>query len=196
MDVILEGRLIRLRPLEANDAELTFQWRHSERAQYLNPGAPSIEAQREWILRNVQSGDMNFIIEYKEVPVGMIALVDINYIHRSFSVGRLLIGDEATVGNAPVVFDTETVLLDYAFETLNMHSMYGEVMGTNTGVLKLRKYLRYQQAGVFKEHYCVNGEYVDSVLFSLLKDDYYKRCRRIMKATIDMYFKSHSGEGM
>lgn len=194
MDIILNGRLTRLRPLQAQDADRTFRWRHSERAQYLNTGAASIEGQREWILRNAQSGDMNFIIEYQKVPVGMIALVDINHIHHSCSVGRLLIGDEATVGNAPVVFDAETVLLDYAFETLNMHSIYGEVMGTNTGVLKLRKYLHYQQAGVYKDHYCVNGKYVDAVLFSLLKDDYYKGCRRIMKATIDMYFISQSSE--
>ena len=196
MDVILKGRLITLRPLRTSDAELTFQWRHSERAQYLNSGAASVEAQREWILRNAQSGDMNFIIEYQKISVGMIALVDINHIHHSFSVGRLLIGDEATVGNAPVVFDAETILLDYAFETLNMHSMYGEVMGTNTGVLKLRKYLHYQQAGVYKEHYYVDGKYVDAILFSLLKDDYYKKCRRIMKSTIDMYLKSIPSEAI
>lgn len=191
MDVILKGRLITLRPLRTSDAELTFQWRHSKRAQYLNSGAASVEAQREWILRNAQSGDMNFIIEYHDKPVGMIALVDINHVHHSCSVGRLLIGDDSEVGNAPIVFDAETVILDYAFENLGMHSIYGDVMGTNTGVLKLRRYLHWEQAGVYREHFLVNGQYVDAVLFSLLKDDYYKGCRRIMKATIDAYLKGH-----
>ncbi len=64
-------------------------------------------------------------------------------------------------------------------------------MGTNIGVLKLRRYLHWEQAGVYREHFLVDGQYVDAVLFSLLKDDYYQRCRRIMSATIDAYLRVH-----
>lgn len=190
-DIVLLGSIVRLRLLKEQDAEITFRWRHSARAKYLNRGAATVEEQRNWILRNAASGDLNFVIEYQEKPVGMISLVDIDHTNHSCSTGRLLIGEEEIVGNVPVVFDAERVLLDYAFEELNIHSIYGPVMGTNTGVLKLRRYLHYQQAGVYKDHYFVDGNYVDAILFSLLKDDYYKKCRRIMQATIDLYLKQN-----
>ncbi len=190
-DTVLFGNIVRLRILREQDAEITFRWRHGERAKYLNRGAATIEEQRNWILRNAESGDKNFVIEFQGSPVGMISLVDIDNTNHSCSTGRLLIGEEETVGNAPVVFDAEKALLDYAFEELNIHSIYGPVMGTNTGVLKLRRYLHYQQAGVYKDHYFVDGKYVDAILFSLLKDDYYKKCRRIMQAVVDLYLKQN-----
>ena len=188
-DIVLFGNIVRLRLLREQDAEITFRWRHSERAKYLNQGATTVEEQRNWILRNAESGDLNFVIEFQRSPVGMLSLVDIDHTNHSCSTGRLLIGEEVVVGNAPVVFDAERVLLDYAFEELRIHSIYGPVMGTNTGVLKLRRYLHYQQAGVYKDHYFVDGKYVDAILFSLLKDDYYKKCRRIMQAAVDLYLK-------
>lgn len=190
-DIVLLGNIVRLRLLQERDAEITFRWRHSERAKYLNRGAATVEAQRKWILGSAESGDLNFIIEYRGESVGMISLVDIDHTHHSCSTGRLLIGEEKAVGNVPVVFDAEMALLDYAFEKLHIHSIYGPVMGTNTGVLKLRRYLRYQQAGVYKDHYFVDGKYVDAILFSLLKDDYYKKCRRILQATVGLYLKQN-----
>ena len=192
-DVVLQGRLVKMRLLKPKDAEITFAWRNSQRAQYLNRGATDVESQRRWIINSENNGDLNFVIEYKKTPVGMLSLCDINPRNHSFIMGRELLGEPEIIGNAPVVFESEILILDYAFEKLGMHSSYGDVMGTNTGMLKMRRFLRWNRSGIFKEHFFVNGEYVDAVLFSLLKDDYYSTTRKIMQSMVDMYLKNSEG---
>ncbi|MBR1672222.1 MAG: GNAT family N-acetyltransferase [Fretibacterium sp.] len=187
MEISLQGGLVRLRILRADDAELTLRWRNGARTQYLNKGAQDVDAQRRWILRSEAEGDLNFVMEYQGAAVGMISLYAINRAHRSVVMGRLLIGEAEAVGNAPVVFDAERLIMDYAFEQLNMHSICGDVVASNVAVVKMRRYLRWHQDGVIPEHFYIDGRYVDAVLVSVLKDDYYKNCRRILQAAVDLY---------
>ena len=193
MDVVLQGRLVKMRLLKPEDAEITLAWRNSQRAQYLNRGAKDVESQRRWIINSENNGDLNFVIEYKKTPVGMLSLYDMNPRNQSFVMGRELLGEPKFIGSAPVAFESEILILDYAFEKLGMHSTYGDVMGTNLGMLKMRRFLRWNRSGLFKEHFFVNGEYVDAVLFSLLKDDYYSKTRKILQSTVDMYLKNLEG---
>ena len=193
MDVVLHGRLVKMRLLKPEDAEITLAWRNSQRAQYLNRGATDVESQRRWIINSENNGDLNFVIEYKKTPVGMLSLYDMNPRNQSFVMGRELLGEPKFIGSAPVAFESEILILDYAFEKLGMHSTYGDVMGTNLGMLKMRRFLRWNRSGLFKEHFFVNGEYVDAVLFSLLKDDYYSKTRKILQSTVDMYLKNLEG---
>lgn len=190
MNICLVGKVIKLRPLKIDDAEITLRWRTGHRAKYLNKGAKTLEDQKKWILQSEENGDLNFLIEYKDKGVGMISLYEINHTHHSLILGRLLIGEEEFVGNAPVVFESEMLAMDYAFETLNMHSIYGDVMSSNTGVIKLRKYLHWHEDGRIKEHFCVDGEYQDAVLYSILKNDYYKGCRRILENMTNFFERS------
>lgn len=173
----LTGNITSLRKLNVCDAEVTLGWRLGSRARYMNRGAQSVSEQEKWIAARELAGDLNFIIEHQQQPVGMIALHDISVLHHSAIIGRFLIGEQAFVGNAPVAFEAERLLLDYAFQTLKLHKIYGDIREDNQGVVKLRKYLGYHFDGILREHYYNGSEYVNGVMVSLLEGEYWKCCR-------------------
>lgn len=175
--MVLKGSVATLRPLAAADAEITLKWRLSTRARYLQRGARTTEEQRAWIASKLATNELNFIIEYKDKPVGMIALLEINQIHKSVEMGRLLIGEEDWVGKAPVAFEADLMLCDYAFDTLKMHKIYGDVLEDNQGMLRTRFYLGYKNDGVLREHYFFDGVFKNTIAVSILEDEYRMICR-------------------
>lgn len=183
--MIFNGKISRLRPITVDDAEVTLKWRLSERAKLMQRGANSVEEQKAWIASKLNSDEVNCIIEYKGVPVGMIALHDINKRHNNAILGRLLIGEEGIVGNAPVSFDAELMLCDYAFNQLKMHKIYGDVVEGNHAMLKLRLYLGYKQDGILRDALNFDGVYKNVHAISLLEDEYNKKCRPKLVSLID-----------
>ncbi len=175
--MILKGTITTLRSITADDAGITLGWRQGDRAKLLQRGAQTLEEQRAWIAAKLETKELNFIIEYEAKPVGMIALHDINHIHKSVQMGRLLIGEEEWVGKAPVAFEADLLVSDYAFDVLKMHKIYGDVMEDNIGMLKTRFYLGYKQDGVLRDHYLYDGVYKNTVAVSIIEDEYRKICR-------------------
>jgi len=188
-DIVLMGDITKLRELTTNDAEVSLGWRLGDRARYLNKGAQTVSEQENWIVSREAAGDLNFIIEYCNKPVGMIALHDISVTHRSAVMGRFLIGEQALVGNAPVAFEAELLLLDYAFNILQLHKVYGDIREDNLGVIKLRKYLGYNCDGVLRDHYHNGINYVNAVAVSMLEDEYWEFCRPKLKDMIEFSLK-------
>jgi len=182
--MILKGKLATLRPITEEDANITLAWRQSDRAKLLQRGAKTIDEQKAWIAAKLKTNELNFIIEYKDKSVGMIALHDISHIHKSVQMGRLLIGEEKWVGKAPVAFDADLLLCDYAFDVLKMHKIYGDVMEDNHGMIKTRFYLGYKQDGILRDHYIYDGVYKNTVALSLLEKEYRKICRPKLVALI------------
>ncbi len=185
--MILAGKFARLRPIVEDDAAITLKWRTSQRARYLQPGAVTVEQQRSWIASHLDADEHNWIIEYKGHPVGMIALYDINKGHRSATIGRFLIGEEAFVGRAPVGFETDLLVSDFAFDQLQLHRIHGPVMEDNEAVIQTRLYLGYVKEGVSREHYIYHGEFKDAVMFGLLEDEYRRTCRPRLESLIRLF---------
>lgn len=184
--MIFKGSLAILRPITEDDAQITLGWRLGSRAKYLQRGANTIDEQRAWIAAKLKTNELNYIIEYKGKPVGMIALHDINNSHKSVQLGRLLVGEEKLVGKAPVAFDAELMLCNYAFDVLKMHKIYGDVMEDNFGMLKTRLYLGYKQDGVLRDHYMYDGVHKNTVAISLLEEEYRMICRPKLLQLIKM----------
>jgi len=185
--VILKGDIATLRPITVDDAELTLAWRNSARARLLQRGATTVDAQRAWIAAKLKTHELNFIIEYSGRPVGMIALHDISHLHKSVQMGRLLVGEEKFVGRAPVAFEAELMLCDYAFDVLNMHKIYGDIMEDNHGMLKTRFYLGYKQDGILRDHYVYDGVFKNTIAVSILEQEYRKVCRPKLVSLIKMF---------
>lgn len=169
---ILEGSFVRLRPLVASDASVTFRWRSSSRAKYLNQGAQTIAEQREWI-QNRPKTELNFLISLvNETPVGMISLIDINFTHMHAEPARFLIGEEALVKGVPAAAETVLLLYKFAFDDLKLERLYGTIAQENTLMIKWQKFLGMREEGRLRRHYCINGKMQDAVCFGLLVSEY------------------------
>ncbi len=60
-------------------------------------------------------------------------------------------------------------VLKYGFNEMDLHRIEALVSPTNIPSLKLIKHFSFQEEGLLKEHYFVNGKFDDSIIFSLLK---------------------------
>ncbi len=183
----LEGQICRLRPIRMDDAAQTLGWRLSDRARHLQRGAKTVEEQQKWIEEKSTTSDKNYIIDYMSRSVGMIALYDINLASKSLQMGRFLIGEQDYVGCAPVAFEAELLLSDYAFDDMGMHKIYGDVMEDNHSMLKMRAYLGYQKEGILRDHYIYNGEYKNTTAISILEDEYRSVCRPRLQSLINLF---------
>lgn len=186
---VLSGGDVRLRPISIDDAEITLRWRQGKRGRYLQAGASTVDQQRAWIAGRTGATERNWIIEFQYAPVGTIALHDINLRHRSAILGRLLIGEVSRVGNAPVFFQAELLVCDFAFEQLRLHKLYGGILEGHDAMLRTREFLGYHRDGVLREHLFVAGQFRNWIAVSLLESEYRETCRPKLSKLIQAYAK-------
>ncbi|MFZ5542148.1 MAG: GNAT family N-acetyltransferase [Pseudomonadota bacterium] len=168
----LVGDFVNLRPLQIEDAELTFGWRQSGRATLLNQGAQTVEQQARWIASRPRS-EYNFIIETKSHrPIGMLSLSGVDEVNRRGEPGRFLIGDEAGAQGIPAAAEAMKLLYELAFDRLRLLRVCGTVASDNTLMIKWQRYLGMVEEGRLREHYFINGRFQDAVFFGLLEREY------------------------
>jgi ribosomal-protein-alanine N-acetyltransferase len=63
-------------------------------------------------------------------------------------------------------------LIDFAFHTLNLHRIEADVDEENTGSLGILYKLGFQREGLFRDRWCVYGEWQQSIMLGLLKQDW------------------------
>jgi len=66
-------------------------------------------------------------------------------------------------------------VIDFAFNTLELHRIEADVDTKNTGSLGLLEKLGFSREGLFRERWRVYDEWQDSVMFGLLKQDWQTR---------------------
>lgn len=71
-------------------------------------------------------------------------------------------------------FATEAmkITIDYLFNSLNKHRIIGSVDPRNTNSIRLLERLNFRKEAHFKESLFINGEWVDDVIYGLLKSDW------------------------
>jgi diamine N-acetyltransferase len=185
-NVTLKGEFVNLRPLVVEDAEITLQWRLSERAKLLNKGAENLEQQKRWIASRPDD-EYNFVIELKNgKPVGMLSIAHIEKTHRRCEPTRFLIGDEESSQGLPVAVEAMKLLYGFIFDTLKLRRIGGTVVQDYPLMAKWQKYLGMKQEGILREHYYINGHFQDAIVLGLLEEEYRKISLPRMNALIAM----------
>ena len=146
-----------------NDSEVT---RFQDKGTFPN----TIDKQREYYdtLKKSQS-DVLFAIILNEnnMHIGNIGLHDINYIHRFAKMGILL--GERKYWNKGYATKCVLKIIDYAFNTLNLHKLIVIVLANNTGSIKVFEKCGFTPEGQIKHVFFKNGEYSDAIIFGLEK---------------------------
>lgn len=181
---VLRGEFINLRPLQVADAELTFHWRHAQRAKFLNVGAASVEQQAAWIAGR-PSSEHNFVIELKSGhALGTLSLTGIDQVNRHGESGRFLIGDEEAAKGVPAAVEAMRLLYELAFEQLGLVRICGIVAANNPLMIKWQKYLGMKEEGRLRNHLCQDGVFHDAIFLGLLVEEYHNTSLPRMKVLI------------
>ena len=136
-NIVLSGWNCRLRPVKISDSEFIVKVRNQDFAKgFIHATDMSIERQNEWTMQYLRRpNDYYWIVENisENRAVGTYGLYDI-------------IGDLGMPGRMVLVPDSGIVLAalpilvrEFAFEALNLKRLVGNVVPTNTNVIRLSK---------------------------------------------------------
>jgi len=144
------GTDVLLRPLERTDVPVLRRWMNDpETTRYLLRTFPLMEKEEEEWVDGLSKTKNNFvfgIIRKKEKQlIGSIGLHNIHWPHRTATTGTW-IGDKSLRGHG---YGTEAkmLLLDFAFNALDLYAILSRVMAHNEQSLAYGKKCGYEEVG-------------------------------------------------
>ena len=141
------GDRIILRLLEQNDLPLTLLWRNQDKIRkwFINTDVIQEDKHLAWFERYMKlDNEFIFVILAKDLdnlPVGQISLYNINWEISRAEYGRLMIGHPIAKGKG-YARQATTLLLDFAFNTLDLNEVFLEVKSDNKSAIAI-----YESAG-------------------------------------------------
>ncbi|GAB3136067.1 spermidine N1-acetyltransferase [Tsukamurella serpentis] len=113
--------------------------------------------------------ERRFVIEADGQPVGLVELVEINFIHRNCEFQ--IIVTQASQGRGYAGIATRKAL-DHAFRILNLHKVYLYVDVANERAAHIYRKAGFVQEGLLREEFFANGGYRDASLMAIFQRDF------------------------
>lgn len=186
---------VRLTPLEYSDLDCVHQWHNDAELRDLTMGfrlPVQREVVRHWIEGLTSVSNTNrvvYCIRYRDQSAGLVQLHHISAQDRRGELG-IFVG-EPKVRGLGLGFVAGTLVLDFAFNGLNLHRVDLEVATSNTAAIALYERLGFAAEGIRRQAYFADGQYHDSQLYGLLAAEYsaaipaeaHRLCATLPKAT-------------
>jgi RimJ/RimL family protein N-acetyltransferase len=172
------GDTVRLRGIDKEDLPLFVSWLNDpDVRRYLSLYTPLSNAQEvKWFedLANHCLAEQPLMIEVQNEK-GWKAVGDISYINvdqqsRNAELG-VFIGDKEFWGKG-IGTKAISLMLDYGFKTLNFHRVYLRVFAPNQRGVHCYEKIGFKHEGNMREAYFLDGEYVDVLFMSILKEEW------------------------
>jgi RimJ/RimL family protein N-acetyltransferase len=157
-------------------------------------GAKTIREQTEWIECRPEN-ELNFIIELtsRELPVGMLSLIEIDMTAGTAEPARFLLGEREECNGTPVAVEAMKILYSVAFDMLKLNSLHGTILERNNQMRKWQRYLGMKEVGLVKRKALINGCEENLVGVTLTRCDYAKVARPNMDRLISLGTRVLSG---
>lgn len=166
----LSGERVTLRPAEQDDAQF-LQRAYNDTALRTPLGftRPSNESQTEDAIESRAENDdtIELLVCVDDEPAGSLRLEMLSWTRPIISYW--LVPERHGDGYAT---EAVTLFLDYVFETFEKRGIYAFTTETNEPSRRLLEKLGFTQEGRFREDRFENGEYVDSIHFGLLREEW------------------------
>lgn len=174
--VLLTSRL-RLRPLSLEDSLDVFKihsdpqtveyWGHDVLSG-VTQAQELIKGNLEW----VESGQsVYWAIEWRDRKglIGTCTLFKMDEQNRHAEVGYILNREFWGQG---VMTEALSAMVDYAFNTLDLHRLEADTDPNNVASLALLEKFGFKREGLFRERWWVHGKWLDSDMLGLLRSEY------------------------
>ncbi|MBO9597782.1 MAG: GNAT family N-acetyltransferase [Cohnella sp.] len=171
----LEGTKVYLRPIELADTDWYFASLYDKNTRKFT--GTQKHYSREQIARYIEgksqdsSSVLLLIATCKDDRlVGDIAIQNIDTMNRNANI-RIAINNDAYQGKG---YGTEALrlMLDYGFGILNLHRIELNVFSYNERAMHVYEKLGFKREGVQREALFYDHQYYDSILMSILEDEY------------------------
>lgn len=167
---------VKLRAVEPQDIDCIFKWENDHTLWHLsNTLIPFSKFDLEQYVMNAdkdiyQVKQLRLMIDYSQEgqskAIGCIDLFDFDPTHKRAGIGILIDDNEQNKGYASIALD---LIIDYAFNTLNLHQLYCNIEEDNKKSLSLFKKKHFQEIGVKKDWNLRNGKWINEYILQLIK---------------------------
>jgi UDP-4-amino-4,6-dideoxy-N-acetyl-beta-L-altrosamine N-acetyltransferase len=173
------GNLVVLEKPNKESMSLLLEWRNNpkHRKYYREYKETSIEDQLNWYENILLKDDSwhHFIVKPLDNLNKIIGVVFLNHIHPIYRTGEfgITLGDPE-YRNKGYGKDMLLTLIEYGFNQLNLNRIWCEVYSNNESIHLYRK-IGFKDEGILRQHVFKDGEYLDSYILGMLKNEYNER---------------------
>jgi RimJ/RimL family protein N-acetyltransferase len=169
----MAGRRCYLSPLDPEEAEKYVGWLSDmEVAQYLKVSYRiiSLDSEREILEKFARQGDHFAIVDVKtDELIGGCGLLNLDSVNRSSEVG-IFIG-EKSYWNKGYGEEALRLLLDYAFNILNLESLMLNVYSFNTRAIRCYRKVGFREIGRRRRAKRIQGRIYDVIYMDILAEE-------------------------
>lgn len=178
--MLLRGSRVRLTALTQNDLPTVIQWHQNPEFLRLFdalPAYPKTEAVLAQWLDDTHKATDAFLFAIRTLDsaelIGYVELDGILWTHQVTGVS-IAIGEAKQWGKG---YGTEAMqlVLQFAFDELNLHRVQLTVFSYNERAIALYEKLGFQREGVHREHLQRDGKRYDMYLYGLLRSEWEDR---------------------
>lgn len=170
----------KLRYMAETDLLQVLQWRNSDRVRpnMFNDKLITLEEHREWHQRiKYDSTVKYFIFEYKNNPIGVINISDLNS-HSNECTWGFYIGETLVPRGSGTVMGY--LALEYTFALEGIGKVVGHVLALNPASIRFHTRLGFVEIGKLTARAFKKGKYEDVIVMSLLNEEW-KRVKQNIK---------------
>jgi len=168
--VSLNSKQVILRPIEKTDLLLFQKWMNDQGTnKYLTSYLPKrIDDEEEWYKKTIGSStDIVFSIVVGNKCIGTMGIHCINYRNGTAITGAFI--GEAEYRCKGYGSEAKMLLLNYAFNTLNLRKIKSSVLDFNKRSAAYSKKCGYRVEGKLKKEVFINGRYADLIQLAVFK---------------------------
>lgn len=175
-EYFITGNSVGLRGMIRDDLPVYRQWLANEKVnQYLEMGwKPLADIELEAVYKEATESQITVVFVVCDLetnkPVGTTGLYLIHWPGRRAQF-RILLGEPGCYNRG---FGTEVtrLVVDYGFNILNLETIYLGTNAENQGALKCYENAGFIREGVNRKFVYRNGRYYDSVMMSVIREDW------------------------
>lgn len=164
---------MRLRKLEVKDIDFMLEWMHDDNVieffsvSFLDK---TKEDAKNFILNSFDDNNQNFaIVNDNDEYQGTISLKNIDYKNKNAEYAISIRSSAMGKGISKIATD---MLLDYAFNELNLYKVYLCVATDNVRAIKFYKKYGFMYDGKFKNHIIRNNCFIDLEWYYILNNNF------------------------
>ncbi|PTS94492.1 N-acetyltransferase [Pedobacter sp. HMWF019] len=116
-----------------------------------------------------QQKEISFAILFEQVVVGRIGLHHLNMLNRSGAIGYWLVKEAEGKG---IITKSCKAMINYGFDKLGLHRIEIKAAVDNLRSQAVPEKLNFRREGVLRQAELVNNEFLDLVLYSLLRHEF------------------------
>ncbi|AZV45582.1 spermidine N1-acetyltransferase [Peribacillus asahii] len=163
---------VRLRPLEREDLKFVHKLNNNAKIMsywFEEPYEAFVELQDLFDKHIHNQGERRFILQQGTEILGLVELVEIDYIHRRAEFQIIIDPKYQGCGHS---LTATRLAMNYAFFILNLHKLYLIVDKTNEIAIHVYQKAGFQIEGELQDEFFVAGKYHDALRMCIFQEQY------------------------